>query len=356
MRAIPCVLMRGGTSRGPFLRASDLPTIAGERDEVLLRIMGSGNELEIDGIGGGNPLTSKVAIVDRSSDDDADVDYLFAQVGVETRVVDMGPNCGNMLAAVGPYAIEAGIVAATDPLTLVRIRNVNTGKLIDAFVQTPGGTLSYEGTTAIDGVPGTAAPVRLSFRDAAGAKTGKLLPTGNRLDMIDGVGVTLIDMAVPLVIIGAASLGKTGYETPDELDADRALLERIGAMRLEAGVLMGLGDVAGRVLPKVALVAPPVRGGTISSRYFVPTSTHRTHSITGGVCLATAALIPGTVAHMVAAAVSRRSGGAVTCAIEHPAGRMEVELELDAASEGGVRRASLVRTARKIFSGLVHIL
>jgi 2-methylaconitate cis-trans-isomerase PrpF len=345
-------MMRGGTSRGPFFLASDLPADAAARDALLLDVMGSGHELEVDGIGGGNALTSKVAIVGKSDRPGVDVDYLFAQVGVRDRWVDTSPNCGNMLAAVAPFALEAGLVAAHAGETVVRIRNLNTDKLIDATVQTPGGAVVYAGSARIDGVPGSAAPVKLSFLDGAGAKTGSLFPTGRPSEPIDGVEVTCIDMTVPMVLIPAAALGRTGYESPGELDADAALLGRIEAIRREAGRRMGLGEVAGRVVPKVALVAPPRAGGSIASRYFVPTSCHKAHAITGAIGLATAAVLPGTVASGLARLDASPGAGATRrfCEVEHPSGRLQLELEVTGA---GVRRASVIRTARRLFAGEV---
>lgn len=354
MASIPCVLMRGGTSRGPYFRGEDLPRDLAQRDRVLAAVMGSGHELQVDGIGGGHAQTSKVAIVSRSARPDADVDYLFAQVGVAAAVVDTSPNCGNMLAGVGPFAIEAGLTPATDPETRVRILNVNTGKLIEAIVQTPGGVVTYEGGAAIDGVPGTAAPVLLSFRDAAGTKTGRLLPTGRARDRVGGLDATLIDMAMPLVILRAADLGLTGHERPAELDADRAFLERLEALRLEAGALMGLGDVAGLVIPKPVLVSAPAAGGTLAARYFTPLACHRSLAATGAIGIATARVTPGSLAWEVAGPPA--PGPTAQVAIEHPAGRIPVELELAAPGEDvPVLRASLVRTARRLFAGSVLV-
>ena len=228
--------------------------------------MGSGHDLQVDGIGGGHPQTSKIAIVGPSSRPDADIDYLFAQAGVQQAAIDTSPNCGNMLAGVGPFAIEAGMIPATAPETRVRIFNVNTGKLIEAIVQTPGGRVTYEGNAAIDGVPGTAAPIRLSFLDAAGAKTGRLLPTGTARDRIGGIEASCIDMAMPMVMVRASDLGKTGHERPAELDADRDFLARLEAIRREAGALMGLGDVGGRVIPKAVLLAEAAAGDDLAAR------------------------------------------------------------------------------------------
>lgn len=260
MRTIPCVLMRGGTSKGAFLVATDLPENIHERNEILLSIMGSGHELEIDGIGGGSPQTSKVAIVSKSSSQDADIDYLFVQVIVNERRVDTTPNCGNMLCTVGGFAIEQGLVEAVSPVTRLRIRNLNTNTFIDADIQTPNGEVIYEGDTHIDGLPGKAAPVGLTFLNAAGANSGKLFPTGNRRDIFDGIGVTCIDMAMPVVIIPAQRLGKTGYETASELDQDDILLQRLESIRKQAGAAMGFGDVTDRVIPKPVLISPAQHG------------------------------------------------------------------------------------------------
>lgn len=351
-RRIPCVLMRGGTSRGPFLLASDLPADPARRDAVLMRILGSPDALQLDGLGGGKSVTSKAAIVSASGQPGADVDYLFAQVKVKEARVDMRPNCGNMLAGVGPFAIESGIVHATDPETTVRIFNVNTRTLIEAIVQTPGGRVSYEGATHIDGVVHAAAPVKLTFLDAVGSMTGKLLPTGNLVDTFDGITVSCVDMAMPVVIATAKAFGKAGDETPEALDADREFLQRLEALRLAAGRAMGLGDVSGSVVPKPVLVSAPRHGGSLTSRYFTPLTCHRSHAATGALAVAAAAVMPGSVAHGFAVAAP---GAAGVIAVEHPAGRIEVDLELAGTPLNPMlRRASLVRTARRIFEG--HVL
>ena len=349
MLEIPCVLMRGGTSRGPFIRAGDLPEDIAHRDWILSHIMGCGHELQVDGLGGGHPQTSKIAIVGRSTRPGADIDYLFAQAGVRDGRIDTAPNCGNMLAGVGPFAIEAGLVTPTAGETRVRIHNVNTAKLIEAIVQTPGGAVAYEGEAAIDGVPGTAAPIRLSFLDAAGAKTGRLLPTGSARDRIGGLDATCIDMAMPMVLLRAHDLGKTGHESPAELDADTGLLARLETIRREAGRLMGLGDVASSVIPKPVLLAPPRAGGTIAVRYFTPHSCHRSVAATGAVGLATACMVQGSLAQALAEP-------AQPVVLEHPSGRIPIELEL--APPGAaipVLRASLIRTARRLFAGTVFV-
>lgn len=345
---IPCVLMRGGTSRGPFFLKSNLPTDTKSRDEILLSVLGSGHELQVDGIGGGNPLTSKVAIVGPSTRPDADVDYLFAQVKVSERIVDTSPNCGNMLSAVGPFAIEHGLVKARDGKTAVRIHNVNTGKVIEAVVRTPNATVAYDGDTHIDGVPGTAAPIDLTFLNAAGSKTGRLLPTGNLTDTFDGIEVTCIDAAMPLVLVRAGDLGKTGREAPQELDADAEFKQRLERIRLAAGRAMGLGDVSGLVIPKPVLIAPGSAIGRLTVRYFMPHACHKALAITGGVGIATACATPGTLAAELLVDVRPPC----TLTLEHPSGVLDLRL---ARNEGETEpRVSVVRTARRIFEGTVY--
>ena len=339
---IPCVLMRAGTSRGPFFLASDLPADPAARDAVLLAAMGSPHPLQLDGLGGGGTLTSKAAIVSPSAEPGVDVDYLFAQVAVDRRVVDTRPNCGNMLAGVGPFAIEAGLVRASSPETLVRVRNLNTGALADVLVRTPGGAVTYDGDAAIPGVQGTAAPIELRFRRVAGAATGRLFPTGRRAETILGVPVTLIDCAMPVLLLPAAALGADAEAAPAALEADRALMARIEALRLEAGRRMGFGDVRDGVVPKPVLVGPTA-AGTLAARYLTPHAVHAALAVTGGIAIAAAARLPGTVA---AACLAAHDEGPVR--IAHPAGVLEVAL----AHEGGtVAWAGVVRTARRIFEG-----
>ncbi|WP_165219014.1 4-oxalomesaconate tautomerase [Affinirhizobium pseudoryzae] len=340
---IPCVLMRGGTSRGPFFLASDLPRDQAQRDAALLSIMGSGHPLQIDGIGGGNPVTSKVAIIGPSTIKGADVDYLFAQVRTDRQYVDYSPNCGNMLAAVGPFAIEAGLIEAKGRNTLVRIHNVNTGKLIEAKVPTSGRDVIYLGDSSIDGVPGLAAPIALTFVDAAGAKTGKLLPTGKPVDVIDGIEVTAIDCAIPMVLMRAADVGLTGYEDPQSLTDNRDLIARMTAIRIKAGERMGMGDVSDMVIPKPVLLSPARKGSTLSVRYFMPNECHPALATTGAVGVATAAVTEGTVAYDLAG----RPSLPAEIGIEHPAGRLDVQLEM----RNGAIAAGLVRTARRLFEG-----
>ena len=330
--------------------ASDLPSDPARRDAVLIQMMGSPDPMQLDGLGGGKSVTSKTAIISPSTRPGADVDYLFAQVRVKEALVDTRPNCGNMLAGVGPFAIEAGLVKAGNAETLVRIFNVNTSTLVEALVQTPGGRVRYDGDTCIDGVNGSAAPIRLAFLDAVGSLTGKLLPTGRLLDVIDGVEVSCIDVAMPVVIMAASAFGKTGIETPDELEADRAMMSRLESIRLQAGRMMGLGDVSRTVVPKPVLVSPPRNGGHITSRYFTPLTCHKSHAATGALAVATAAVMAGSVASVHVPSSMRGS----LVRVEHPAGCIEVDLDMDAPGADALpvlRKASLVRTARRIFEG-----
>ncbi len=347
--SIPCVLMRGGTSRGPYFLETDLPYNGELRDRILIAALGSGHPLEIDGVGGGNPVTSKVAIVSKSARPGVDVDYLFAQVKVDQPVVDTSPNCGNMLAGVGPFAIEAGLVRAGSGTTTVRIFNVNTGKLIDALVPTPNGEVTYSGDASIDGVPGTAAPIRLAFIGAAGSKTGKLLPAGAPLAVVHGIEVSCVDAATPVVLIRAADLGKTGYETPSDYASDKAFMAHLETIRIEAGRLMGISDAADRVIPKPVLLAPPERGGHVSTRYFMPHQCHNALAITGAVAVATAAVTPGTIAN----AMVRPGALPVDLILEHPSGRLDVRL--DHHPESVEPAAYVMRTARRLFEGRVLV-
>jgi 4-oxalomesaconate tautomerase len=353
LRAIPCTLMRGGTSKGPYFRLADLPADPAARDRVLLAAMGSPDVRQIDGIGGADPLTSKVAMVGPSAQPGADVDYLFAQVSIERAFVDTAPSCGNILSGIGPFAIEQGMVPAADGETRVMIFNVNTKSRIEAIVRTPGGVVEYEGEAAIDGVPGTATPVILNFMDVVGGKTGALLPTGAAREVIEGVEVTCIDVAMPVVIMRAADLGKSGYETRAELDADAGLFARMEAIRRVAGERMGLGDVAGRVIPKLGLLAPPRHGGHITSRYFVPQRAHAAHAVTGAICVATCAVLEGSVADGIA---ERPPGDERRIRIEHPTGVIDVALQTRGrGQELDVVRGGVLRTARKLMAGEVWV-
>lgn len=338
--AIPCVVMRGGTSRGPFFLASDLPADPRARDAVLLSVMGGGHDLGIDGIGGGNAVINKVAIIRPASVPGADVDYLFAQVRVREGIVDTSPNCGNMLAAVGPFAIEAGLVAGAADRTQVRIHNVNTGKLIDATVSTPGGKVTYEGEARIDGVPGTAAPIELSFPNAAGARTGRLLPTARPVDRIEGIDVSCIDAAMPVMLVRAVDLGWTGREAPLEF-ADSGFRARLESLRVQAGRRMGFPNSAAMVIPKPVLIAPATEA-TLNTRYFMPHDCHSALAVTGAVAIATACVTPGTIAAEMVGPLAPP----VPITLAHPSGELVVRLE-----PGPVARVQ--RTARRIFQGHV---
>ncbi|MCK0167223.1 4-oxalomesaconate tautomerase [Jannaschia sp. S6380] len=346
---IPFLLMRGGTSRGPCLRRADLPADRDALTALLLDIVGAGHPLNIDGVGGGASVTTKVVMLSRADRDGADIDYFFAQVGVEDRIVDYAPTCGNMLAAVGPAAIEFGLVEATGPETSVVIHAVNTGALVDARIRTPDGMSDYAGDCAIDGVPGRAAPVLLNFRNTVGALTGKLLPSGQATDRIEGVDVSCVDLAMPVVFARAADLGLSGAETPAELDAMPALLDRIEGIRRTAAARMGMPDPAASVVPKFALLSPPRHGGTATVRYFTPWRCHPTVAVTGAQCTAACIALPDTVADGLAAP---RAG--VTCAIEHASGRILVEVNrFDPDPAGAGVDMAVVRTARKIAEGRV---
>jgi 2-methylaconitate cis-trans-isomerase PrpF len=348
-KRIPCTLMRGGTSRGPFFLASHLPHDPAERDAILISAMGAGHELQVDGVGGGHPLTSKVAIVGPATVTGAHVDYLFAQVKVREQAVDTSPNCGNMLAAVGPFAIESGLVRADIGTTTVRIHNVNTGKIIEAKIATPGGSVSYEGDASIGGVPGISAPIQLAFMDVAGAKTGTLFPTGHPVDRIGSLDVTCIDAAMPLVILRAQDLGKTGWEQPGELDSDGEFMARLESIRIEAGNRMGFANVADIVIPKPVLIAAPQTGGTIAARYFMPHACHKAFAITGAVGLATACAKSGTIAHdLVGPSPLPR-----TLTIEHPSGHLDLRLDIAAGRDEPT--VSVLRTARRLFEGAVFV-
>ena len=344
-RGIPCLWMRGGTSKGAYFLAKDLPHGTAERDDLLLRIMGSPDPAQIDGIGGGDPLNSKVAVLSPSSRADADVDYLFLQVFVDRAVVSDAQGCGNILAGVGPAAIERGLVAVAEDETPVRIRMVNTGETATAFVATPGGRVSYAGEAQIDGVPGRHAPVRLMFGDVAGSMCGCLLPTGRAVDHIDGVACTLIDNGMPCVILQAEALGITGAETRAELEENQGLKARLEAIRLKAGPMMNLGDVASKSVPKMTLVSPSASGATIDTRSFIPHRCHASIGVFAAQTVATACMIAGTPAQAMA-----RPAPDGRFRIGHPSGVTEVLLH--GSVEEGFRGGS-VRTARLLFDGRV---
>lgn len=351
--AIPFFFMRGGTSRGPYMNRADLPEDLETLAQVLIAAVGSGHPLNIDGIGGGAAVTTKVAMLSPSEDDWADVDYFFAQVSVEDRLVDFKPTCGNILSGVGSAAVEMGLVPAVDGETLVNIRAVNTGAKVAATVQTPGGKVSYEGDACIDGVPGTSAPVALQFMETVGGVTGSFLPTGRLTDTIDGIEVTCMDVAMPMVIARAESFGLTGYESAAELDENSAFFDAMEAVRLKAGAMMGMGDVAKSVTPKFGLLAPASQGGTIATRYFMPWKCHPTMAVTGAQCFASCVLTPGTVADGMSAAPNEVPA---TITLEHASGVIDVVVDYEISADGvAIRSAGLVRTARKLAAGELFV-
>lgn len=351
--AIPCMLIRGGTSKGAYFLSQDLPADRAERDALLLAVMGSPDKRQIDGLGGAHPLTSKVAIVSRSTEPDCDIDFLFAQVGVETASVDTTPNCGNILAGIGPFALARGLVPATGATTTVRVRTLNTGTIADLEMQTGDGQADVTGEARIDGVPGTSAPIDISFLGTEGSVCGALLPTGNAVDIVDGVEVTLIDNGMPVIVMRAADLGRTGHEPREELDKDHELKARIERIRLAAGPLMNLGDVSAMVVPKIALVAPPRAGGSIATRSFIPHECHASIGVFAAVTVATAAALPGTPAASVAVMPSGRER---SLSVEHPTGEFTVRLTVGGTPEHPVvERAGLLRTARILMDGQAFV-
>jgi 4-oxalomesaconate tautomerase len=359
--AIRCHFMRGGTSRGPFFVDSDLPSEIARRDRVLLAAMGSPDARQIDGLGGANPLTSKVGIVRRSAEAGVDLDFLFAQVMVDRAVVDTTPNCGNMLAAVVPFALEVGLVQPRGDETTMRVLTLNTGMRCDITVQTPGGCVEYEGTARIDGVPGTAAPIAINFLDTAGSVCSGLLPTGRARDRVavDGAGfdpfeldVTCIDNGMPLVMMRARDLGRTGYESVAEMNGDTVLKAQVEALRLKAALLMGLGDVTSKTYPKMCLVAPPRAGGSLATRCFIPHVCHDAIGVLAAVTVGTACVLDGSVTQGIAVVPS---GNVKAVSVEHPTGEFTVELGIDPADPQRVTRAALLRTARLIMRGEVLV-
>jgi 4-oxalomesaconate tautomerase len=351
-QAIPCMMMRGGTSKGAYFLASDLPSGTAERDRILLAAMGSPDPRQIDGIGGADPLTSKVAVVSPSQRPGIDIDYLFLQVWVDRAEVSDAQNCGNILAGVAPFAIERGLVRGCDPVTKVRIFMVNSSQKVVATVQTPGGTPEYQGPARIDGVPGTAAPIPLSFSDTAGSTCGSLLPTGHVVDVVNGVEVTCIDNGMPVVIMRASDVGRTGYDTREQLDADTELKARIEDIRLTVGPMMNLGDVKTQTVPKMILVAPPRGGGVVSTRSFIPHRAHATIGVFAAVSVATACLLPDSPAHSMARIPA---GATKLMLVEHPTGASPVSMTTEEQNgEVVVTEAAIISTARALFTG--HVL
>ena len=344
---VRCMWMRGGTSKGGYFIASDLPADTASRDALLLGVMGSPDPRQIDGMGGADPLTSKVAVVRASDRPGVDVDYLFLQVAVDQPIVSDAQNCGNILAGVGPFALERGLVTATGDSTNIRIFMENTGQIATARVETPGGAIRYTGDARIDGVPGTHAPIEITFEDTAGSTCGALLPTGNARDEIDGVAVTMIDNGMPCVILAAGDLGITGTETPAALEANDTLRKRLESIRLKAGPPMNLGDVTDKTVPKMTMVSPATQDGAISTRTFIPHRCHKAIGVLGAVSVASACLVPGSTADAIARVPK---GARKALSIEHPTGEMTVIAETDGDT---IVSTAVLRTARKLFDGMV---
>jgi len=347
-KGIPCMLMRGGTSKGPFFLSDDLPTDVAQRDAMLLKIMGSPDVRQIDGIGGAHPLTSKVAIVSSSNQEDCDVDYLFLQVTPETGAVSDSQNCGNMLAGVGPFAIERGLVKAGGDATTVRVFMVNSRSRADLIVQTPNRQVTYDGDARIDGVPGTHAPIIQNYFGTAGAQCGALLPTGNVIDRIENIDCTLIDNGMPSVIMRAKDFGLSGYEKPEALETNKSLATKIEAIRLAAGKMMGLGDVSNKTIPKMCLISPPKKDGIINTRTFIPHRVHQAVGVLASASDAAACMFPNGIAKGMA---EFEEVNPCRVDVEHPSGALTVELEWEGET---VIRTALLRTARKLMDGVVY--
>ncbi|BFG81036.1 4-oxalomesaconate tautomerase [Paraburkholderia terrae] len=356
-RPIPCLFMRGGTSRGPFFRAEDLPADVATRDRVLLDVIGSPDPRQIDGLGGAHPLTSKVAIVSRGSRPGIDLEFLFAQLQPNADTVDTTPNCGNMLAAVVPFALEVGLIAPQGSQTTARVLTVNTGMACDITIDTPEGRPEYDGTARIDGVPGTAAPVLINFLDTAGSVCASMLPTGRVRDRVDlgngsSLDVTCIDNGMPMVLVQAQALARTGRETVADLNVDAELKSQLEALRSRCSEMMGLGDTSAKNYPKMCLVSRPVAGGALATRCFIPHVCHDAIGVLAAVTVATACVLDGSVAHDLAATPP---GAVKQVSIEHPSGEFSVELEVDSENPQIIRRAALLRTARLIMRGEVMV-
>jgi 4-oxalomesaconate tautomerase len=352
--ALKASLIRGGTSKGLYFLAEDLPEDVTTRDAVLLAAMGSPDVREIDGVGGGHPLTSKVAVVRTSLRADADVDYLFLQVWPDRAEVSDNQNCGNLLAGVGPFALDQGLITASGDVTAVRIWMENTQSLAVAHIQTPNGEVRYDGDARIDGVPGRASPIPIDFLDIAGSTCGSLLPTGNVVDVVNGVRITCIDNGMPVVCLLASDVGITGYEEPATIEANAEVCARVEAIRLVAGEMMNLGDVRTKTVPKMSLLAKAEHGGIVTTRTFIPTRVHEAIGVFGAVSVATACLLPGSVANELGGIVS--NSGTTTLQVEHPTGYFDITMNLEVTgSHVEVTSAALLRTARLLMKGEVYV-
>lgn len=352
-RAIRCMAMRGGTSKGLYFLKDDLPSDIPTRDAVLLAAMGSPDIRQIDGMGGADPLTSKIAVVSKPSRDDADVDYLFLQCVVDEPRIDPSQNCGNILAGIAAFAILRGLATATGDVTRVRIHMVNTQNVAVATIETPGGVPNFDGNARIDGVPGHHAPVLLDFLDVAGSTCGALLPTGHAKDVVGGVEITCIDNGMPVVLMRAVDFGITGAETPEAMEANSELRQKVEALRLAVGPMMNLGDVAKKTVPKMCLISAPLAGGAVNTRNFIPHRVHKTIGVLGAVSVATACVLPGSVAEGIAVLPK---DGPMRLDVEHPTGFFTVDLEVEHGADGlKVSRSALLRTARRLMDGYVYV-
>ena len=347
--AIPCMLFRGGTSKGTYYLDSDLPVDSAEREKALLKIMGSPDKRQIDGVGGAHPLTSKVAIVKKSAREGVDIDYLFVQVVVDEARTSTAQNCGNILAGVGQFAIEAGLIEAEDGETQITVYMENTESIAKQCILTPNKQVQYEGEASIDGVPGTSAPIMIEFIDVAGSSCGSLFPSGNFVDEINGIEVTMVDNGMPIVMIDARSLNMAGNETIEALEANTGLKEQLEAIRLKVGPIMNLGDVSNKTVPKMTIVSPPLNGGLLTTRSFIPHRVHDAVGVLAAVSVATAANIPGAVGHDIAVIPADKKK---LCKVEHPTGELSVEVVLDDdPAELVPKNTSIMRTARLLFAG-----
>lgn len=344
------MVIRGGSSKGLYFLETDLPSDEQRRDELLMGAMGTPDPRQIDGMGGAHPLTSKVAIVSPCHHGIAEVDYLFLQLGVDQAIVTDRQNCGNLLAGIGPFAVERDLVEAAGDAASVRIHMLNSDSVAVAGFPLAHGLPRYDGDTAIAGVPGTAAPITLDFEDLAGGFCGALLPTGNAMDEVAGVAVTMVDNGMPVVVMRAADVGIAGTETCEELEANADLRAKLEEIRLAAGPLMNLGDVSGTTVPKLTMVAPPVAGGHIATRTFIPHRCHQAIGVLGAVSVATAALLPGSPA--AGALATSLSSNVVS--LEHPTGVFDAVVEVSTVDgRPVVTRAGIIRTARKLMDGVV---
>lgn len=346
--SIPYMQIRGGSSKGIFFNKKDLPEDIKLRDEIILSIVGR-DLRQIDGLGGANPLTSKVAIINKSEKEDCDVDYLFVQVVVGENRVDCSPNCGNILSGVGIFAIESKMVNTTDDTTAIKVNMLNSNNICELIMQTPNGKLTYVGDAKIDGVPGTSSPIICNYMDVAGSVCGSLFPTGNKKDVVDGVEITCIDNGMPVVLINASELGKTGYETCEELSNDQLFRSKLESIRLQAGPLMNLGDVTKKVVPKMTIVSKAKNGGNINTRTFIPHVCHSSIGVLGAVSVASACLYEDCITSKV---FENNNKSNRIISVEHPSGEFSVELTCEELNdELVIKKAGLLRTARLISKG-----